>query len=43
MTCVNIGANAFCILINILDEIMGHNWDLWPIMAYANATGKVDL
>ncbi len=39
---VNPSANAFYISTNTLDEIVGY-WDLWPIMTYANASGKVDL
>jgi hypothetical protein len=42
MTHVNPSANAFCISINILDEIKAP-WDLWLVMAYANANGKIDL
>jgi hypothetical protein len=42
MTYVNIGANALCISTNTLDEIVAP-WDLWLIMAHANANGKVDF
>ncbi len=42
MTYVNPSANAFCISTSTLDEIVTP-WDLWPIMAYANASGKINL
>ncbi len=42
MTYVNLGANAYCISTNTLDEIVVP-WDLWLVMADANASGKVDL
>lgn len=43
MTYVNPNANALiCISTSTLDELVVP-WDLWPIMAYANASGKVNL
>ncbi len=43
MTYVNPNANALiCISTSTLDELIAP-WDLWPVMAYANASGKVNL